>query len=265
METDPNLHIQHAKNGVEKMFMSGEGNHHYRVNGYDPATGTMYEFMGSFWYGCCSCCKTKRGEPHAVLCTVMGARYTNTHYRLGLLKQHPDVKRIVTLWECDFKAQQLSDPALLAFMQGPHCTNLPAPLNPRDAFHGGRTNATRLCYEAQEGETIKYIDICSLYPYICKTREFPTGHPTLYHQPPVEKLFDLKGLIHCHVLLPTHLYHPLLPYRSGGKLLTPLCRTCAETRSQTSCEHTGEERAWVGTYTTTELHEAVKKYGYKVL
>ncbi|XP_071086345.1 uncharacterized protein [Haliotis cracherodii] len=224
MERDPHLHLQHARNGGEKEFTCGEGQHRYSVDGYDPATGTIYEFLGCFWHGCKTCHKTQRGEPHPVLGTSLGARYNDTHYRLSLLSQHPEVKRIVALWEHEFTKMQREDSALRAFLQGPHCRHVPGPLNPRDAFYGGRTNATRLCYEAQEGETIKYIDICSLYPYICKTGAFPTGHPTLLHQPPVDTLFELKGLIQCRVLPPKRLYHPLLPYRSGGKLLCPLCR-----------------------------------------
>ncbi|XP_048240234.1 uncharacterized protein LOC125373278 [Haliotis rufescens] len=237
METDPDLHLQHARNGGEKEFTCGEGKHRKSVDGYDSTTGTIYVFLGCFWHGCQTCHKTKHGEPHPVLGTSMGARYNDTRYRLSLLNQHPEVKRVVTLWEHEFKKMQQEDSALLAFLQGPHCIHVPGPLNPLDAFYGGRTNATRLCYEAQEGETIKYIDICSLYPYICQS-------PTLLHQPPVDTLFELKGLIQCRVLPPKRLYH---------------------TRSNSPCEHTDEERSWVGTYPTIELHEAVKKYGYKVL
>ncbi|XP_071088813.1 uncharacterized protein [Haliotis cracherodii] len=215
--------------------------------------------------GCQACHKTERGEPHPVLGTSLGASYSDTRYRLSLLNQHPEVKRIVTLWEHEFTKTQQEDSALRAFLQGPHCIHVPGLLNPRYAFYGGRTDATRLCYEVQEGETIKYIDICSLYPYICKTGAFPTGHPTLLHQPPVDMLFELKDLIQCRVLPPKRLYPPLLPYRSGGKLLCPLCRMCADTRSDSPCEHTNEERSWVGTYATIELHEAVKKYDYQVL
>ncbi|XP_048251365.1 uncharacterized protein LOC125379188 [Haliotis rufescens] len=36
-------------------------------------------------------------------------------------------------------------------------------------------------------------------------------------------------------------------------------------KSDSPCKHTDEERSWVGTYATVELHEAVKKYGYKAL
>ncbi|XP_071096204.1 uncharacterized protein [Haliotis cracherodii] len=153
MERDPHLHLQHARNGGEKEFTCGEGQHRYSVDGYDPATGTVYEFLGCFWHGCRTCHKTRRGEPHPVLGSSLGARYTDTHYRLSLLSQHPEVKRVVALWEHEFTKMQREDSALRAFLQGPHCRHVPGPLNPRDAFYGGRTNATRLCYEAQEEHT----------------------------------------------------------------------------------------------------------------
>ena len=34
--------------------------------------------------------------------------------------------------------------------------------------------------KAREGESIKYTDICSLYPYICKRGRFPLGYPDIY-------------------------------------------------------------------------------------
>ncbi|XP_071114957.1 uncharacterized protein [Haliotis cracherodii] len=102
MERDPHLHLQHARNGGEKEFTCGEGQHRYSVDGYDPATGTVYEFLGCFWHGCKTCHKTRRGEPHPVLGTSLGARYTDTHYRLSLLSQHPE---IYDVWHFDTFAQ----------------------------------------------------------------------------------------------------------------------------------------------------------------
>jgi hypothetical protein len=58
--------------------------------------------------------------------------------------------------------------------------NWRAPLNPRDAFFGGRTGNTCKIYDAKEDEKIKYVDVCSLYPYICKYGRYPVGHPTVY-------------------------------------------------------------------------------------
>lgn len=52
-----------------------------------------------------------------------------------------------------------------------------SPLNPRDAFFGGRKNAIHLHYKAEDGEQIRYCDFPSLYPFVNKTKEYPTGHP----------------------------------------------------------------------------------------
>ena len=46
-------------------------------------------------------------------------------------------------------------------------------LNPRDAFRGGRTNACRLFYRADQNEIIQYKDVTSLYPYVMKYRIYP--------------------------------------------------------------------------------------------
>ena len=50
------------------------------------------------------------------------------------------------------------------------------PLNPREALYGGRTNATRLyCCEGD----MRYVDVCSLYPYVLKYKPFPLGQPEI--------------------------------------------------------------------------------------
>ena len=85
------------------------------------------------------------------------------------------------------------------------------PLNPRDAFFGGRTDARKLYYKFDHGEKGKYVDICSLYPTVNFFDEYPLGHPTQ-----IKKDFkDLKakpyfGFIKCKVVPPKGLYHPLL-------------------------------------------------------
>lgn len=40
------------------------------------------------------------------------------------------------------------------------------PLNARDAFYGGRTGNTWKHYLCKEGEKIRYVDVCSLYPWV---------------------------------------------------------------------------------------------------
>ena len=110
-------------------------------------------------------------------------------------------------------------------------TNLD-PLRPRDALIGGRTNSTKLYQEIDESssEEIKYIDVCSLYPYVCKYGLFPLGHPTIYSQENIDKdnIRQYCGLIKCKVLPPTNMYHPVFPQKCSQKLMFPFCRSCAE-------------------------------------
>src|SRR5580765_1759142 len=147
------------------------------------------------------------------------------------------------------------------------------PLDPRDAFYGGRTGNIATRYEITGTEKIRYVDVCSLYPYVLKTGAFPIGHPDIYVGDECSTLiglapnynFDsLEGLIRCKVLPPRDLFHPVLPYRVRGKLLFALCRSCCETFSQMECtHHNASEREFEGTWVSCELRKAVEK-GYLV-
>jgi len=53
------------------------------------------------------------------------------------------------------------------------------PLNIRDALYGGRTEDTKTLHR-QAGGKIKYVDVISLYTYICKYGKFHVGHPKVY-------------------------------------------------------------------------------------
>lgn len=89
------------------------------------------------------------------------------------------------------------------------------------------------------------------------------GHPEIITEN-FKDPSEYFGLLKCKVLPPRHLYHPVLPYRCNGKLLFPLCRTCAETKQQTPCEHSDNERALNGTYVSVELEKA-RELGYRVM
>ncbi|GBM07440.1 hypothetical protein AVEN_26505-1 [Araneus ventricosus] len=73
------------------------------------------------------------------------------------------------MWEHDFLRMKRNDVSLKEI-----CSQLEIVerMNPRDAFYGGRTNATRLFYQGEA----KYIDFTSLYPYVNKYCSYPTGH-----------------------------------------------------------------------------------------
>ncbi|CAF1038132.1 unnamed protein product [Brachionus calyciflorus] len=67
----------------------------------------------------------------------------------------------------------------------------------------------------------------------------------------------------CKVLPPRDLYFPVLPSLIDGKLVFPLCRTCAELQ-QTKCNHLIEEKCLEGTWVTLEVQEALRQ-GYQIV
>ena len=136
--------------------------------------------------------------------------------------------RVVEFWECQYDQKYKVDADFRKIVDA-EFTNLD-PLRPRDALFGGRTNSAKLFHEIDETsqDEIKYIDVCSLYPYICKYRVFPLGHPTILSQANIDKdnIGQYYGLIKCKVLPPTNLYHPVLPYKTNNKLTINSCFPC---------------------------------------
>ncbi|XP_036138907.1 uncharacterized protein LOC118644437 [Monomorium pharaonis] len=145
-----------------------------------------------------------------------------------------------------------------------------APLNPRDAFYGGHTENIATLYEVKGTEKMRYVDVCSLYPYVLKTGAFPIGHPDIYIGGDCIGLigaapnFNFDNVEGYRVLPPRDLYHPVLPYRVNGKLIFGLCRSCCETFSTASCTRDSPfDREFEGTRVSCELRKAVEK-GYIV-
>ena len=69
------------------------------------------------------------------------------------------------IWSHDFDCQLKSNEELKRFagMQ-----DIEDRLDPRDAFMGGRVEATKLFRKVEGGEKIKYVDFTSLYPWTNK-------------------------------------------------------------------------------------------------
>ena len=169
---------------------------------------------------------------------------------------------VIEKWECEFKAEVKNNPDLAAFVAARSST---APIDPRDAFFGGRTNATCLYYKAEEGEVISYADVCSLYPWVNKYCKYPVGHPEIFTDNLSTDISQYEGLIKCKVLAPERLLHPVLPVRMDGKLMFPLCLSCSQERPEDGvCQHDDEQRSFTGTWVSDELKKAVEK-GYVIL
>ena len=55
-------------------------------------------------------------------------------------------------WECEFKKEMNEDEEMKQFLEEHELVD---PLQPRDAFYGGRTNAAKLFHQCQGNEKIK--------------------------------------------------------------------------------------------------------------
>ncbi len=262
-DTNSTHTIHHARNGGEQAIrIAGRA---INVDGYNHEHKTVYEFHGCFFHGCPSCFPDRETKHRKMGDRSMRDVYEQTQERNQRMRQAGYV--VEEMWECEWNRLKKEDPEVKAFVES---LSFNSPLEPRDAFFGGRTNAVRLYAQSREGEEIRYVDFTSLYPFVNKNCDYPQGHPQVIVEPGHTDLTGYFGLVKCTVTPPHGLYSPVLPYRQGGKLTFPLCRTCVETEQSKPltersavCRHTPEERQLTGTWCSPEIEEAVKQ-GYVV-
>ena len=247
--------IQHALNGGEVKMGP------YYLDGYEEDTNTAYEFMGCWSHGCIKCYRD-RDKVHAYSLRTMEELYNSTLIRVKELREQGIT--VVQMWECDFDQKCKTDPEYRDLVD--QFYPYQDPIEPRDALFGGRTNAIRLYHEVDENtdQEIKYADVCSLYPFVNKYRDYPVGHPEILSQEQIDKnIGKYRGLIKCRVLPPQDLWLPVLPIHCNKKMVFALCRSCAEEECQ-QCNHSLYKRCLTGTWTSVELAKAID-LGYKVL
>ena len=252
--------IQHVRNAGE-VHIPAIG----FVDGYCHDTRTVYEFQGCFTHGCPTCYPNRHETHVRHFDRSLQDVYESAQQKIQRLKQRGYT--VVQIWECEWN--RLKDTSLdirtfvaqLQFIE---------PLNPRDAFCGGRTNAVKLYHHVTPSQKIHYIDVTSLYPWVNKTCVYPKGHPTITYTPGHTDIHQYFGLIQCQILPPRQLYHPVLPYRHDDKLLFPLCAACVEQempkrplQRTSQCVHTDRQRVLTETWCTPELEKAVE-LGYQV-
>jgi len=265
------LHWQNSQleSSIQHARIEGEyriPNTRYTVVGYDPYTNTVYEFQSCFWHGYPSCYPNCT-EPHQRL----EQRCADDVYRCTQKKLN-DLKgrgyKVVEIWECEWEKMKRERDDVRAFVDQ---LSIVKPMNSRDAFWGGRTNAVKLYHQTEADDDIDYYDYTSLYPYVHKNGEYPIGHPEIIFQPGHTDISCYFGIAQCTVLPPYELYHPVLPLRQNNKLTFPLCQSCVEEEMEKLmlershvCHHTAQERQILGTWCTPELNKAMGK-GYKIL
>lgn len=236
----------------------------YLVDGLSESTGQIFEYLGCYWHGCEKCQLVNRDKP---LCgnteDTLNSRLERTVVRACFLREKGF--DLVEMKECDFlkileknknlKKELENDPLLRQ-----------SPLNPRDGFYGGRTGNTKVYYKCKENEKIKYIDVCSLYPWVCKRGFFPVGHPKIVvgSECMAVDLYKIHGVIKCKILPNSEAFHPVLPLKLHNKLFFPVCYSCCLELNQEVCNHSEDQRAIVGTWVVDEVVMAIEM-GYVIV
>uniref|UniRef100_A0A914IBH3 DNA-directed DNA polymerase n=1 Tax=Globodera rostochiensis TaxID=31243 RepID=A0A914IBH3_GLORO len=223
--------VRHALNGGELKFGG------YKVDCVVGAQKRIIEFQGCAWHGCGKC--------------------------------------YLPWTECDVKKELKRNREMKKFFEG-----VPdkGPINPRDAFSGGRTMPFCLFAAASDKVEISMFDIISLYPFVNYDSPYPVGIPKIIQSQnyivnwtePVDVPYD--GLLKVKVVPPKDLMYPLLPLLLDDMLLFINCGVCAKKAKKEfvragdveKCEHSDEERALLGTFTSIELRKALE-LGYKVI
>ncbi|EGT39959.1 hypothetical protein CAEBREN_26171 [Caenorhabditis brenneri] len=263
---DPTLAIEHALNKGEKRIPCGGGCSYY-ADGYSEAHNTVFEVYGCVFHGCRRCFTSRTTHSPCRPNMSMEDLYQQTILRQANIENAGFV--VEAKWECEINDELAKNCKMKQFFK--ECRHT-SHLIPRESMFGGRTQAFQAIAVADAEHTIEYFDYCSLYPFTnMKGAQYPMGQPRVIRtdfDPIVPKAaIGYRGLVYCDVLPPTDLAIPVLPYRARGKLLFPLCRSCAETppTGAADCSHTEEkERFLTGCWVSEELNLAIKK-GYRVL
>ena len=159
------IRIQHDRNGGEKRV----GN--YYLDGYCEETHTAYEYQGCYWHGkdyfvmcggvtpytcyvfflgCPECYPNRDEKNPGADHKPMEQLYQDTQKKVKYLKDRGF--EVVEKWGCTFKKELKQDEGMKQFVKD---HGFIEPLQPRDAFFGGRTNAAKLLHECQGDEKIK--------------------------------------------------------------------------------------------------------------
>ncbi|XP_022800925.1 uncharacterized protein LOC111338671 [Stylophora pistillata] len=263
------IHIRHARNGGEMSIRLAGHTHH--VDGYDEQSRTCFEFQGCLFHGFRTCFPDRKQVPHSAMGLTVGALLRRTQQKLKALRDAGYT--VIEMWKCKFDALKKQDEECRNFVTN---LNLVSPLEPRDAFFGGRTGAVALHHRVSDSEQIRYVDVTSEYPWVNKNGLYPLGHPVILYELENQDPSVYYGLLKVDVLPPAELFHPFLPYRrkmsSGSyKFTFPLCAKWVEVESvkpmlarSFTCSHTDTERCLRGTWCSPDLNKAIA-LGYRVL
>lgn len=285
-----NVHIQHARNGGEKLvqYKSNSGISRYKLDGFFEVEGKKHalEFYGCNWHGCPECFPGNRDEPIPSLSKTLSQLLRETKLKEVRLEEMGFT--VHSIWGCQFEKLKKDHPEIETVVKS---FRLKTALRIRDSYFGGRTNAIVLHKKCSDGEKGMYLDFTSLYPSVLKYKRYPVGHPEKVfnpdnwafqlspctterrcgrgsHCPGFHSELPFFGILKVTVKAPRNMLYPVLPIKMGSgnslKLLFPLCFKCAENQNQNRCSCTDLERQFTQTYCSPELNFAIS-CGYEIV
>lgn len=168
------IKIIHAGRGREIRLHTGN-----LVDGYyeDSVSGEkkVYQFYGCYYHCCAKCYPTGRTREFRPGESI-DACYERTLSIAAKIRRGGYT--LIEIWECEFDRQLKEDENDRKYLEeNPFSTYV---LNPRDALYGGRTEYLSTFYKISGDEKIKYVDICSLYPWVLKYKPLPIGHAKVH-------------------------------------------------------------------------------------
>ena len=180
-------------------------------------TNAVYKLCGCYWHGhiCLPYRYVRTGAGDTI-----AQRYERNMARLEQIRQAG--YQVEGQWKCDFDKGILAHHPELKL----HPVVQHSPLNTQDALYGGRSEAMRLNHKAGDGDTIQYLDVKSLYPYVWNYFKFPIDNSVIHVGNACEgmQVMLLKdGLRKSSILPLRRLFHPALPFRCKKRLLFCLC------------------------------------------
>lgn len=193
---DREIHrIEHAGNVGERRLNHGSDS--FLVDGYDSYTNTVYQFQGCFYHGCPSCFPNRKQKHFKHNGLTTQEMYEKTLDKTNKLRSLG--YSVIEKWSCQWEKEKTADPNIASFVE---TLKIAEPLNIRRPFYGGRTNMTCLHHIAEENEEIRYVDVCSLYPFTNKRCEYPVSHPTFIFEPGHTDIIQYFGVAKVDILPP---------------------------------------------------------------
>jgi hypothetical protein len=160
------LNEQHGVRGEEPILYRGNSIREYYsyvthrfYDGYHAVSNKIYIFRDCAFYGC----------------DCLGYNAEDKHRDRNMDVRTVRKERGIEVWKLEKQGFQVEELwTHQALERGYEEVEV---IKDREMLYGGRTEVHHAYFKPEEGFEIKYIDVCSMYPYVCAFKTLPVDHP----------------------------------------------------------------------------------------